>query len=135
MGVVWSAVHTVSGKRVALKLLRKTDATRPDARRRLLREAHALSAVKHPNVVSIHDVVDQDDGAWVIVMDLLEGETLGDKLTRERAIATTDLARIMLPVVSAVSAAHAASIVHRDLKPENIFLKKAEGNDAIVPMV
>ncbi len=135
MGVVWSAIHTVSGKQVALKLLRTSDATRPDARRRLLREARALSAVKHPNVVSIHDVIDNDDGAWIIVMDLLEGETLADLLKRERVVPMAELARIMVPVISAVSAAHEAGIVHRDLKPENVFLAKEAGSDASVPKV
>jgi serine/threonine-protein kinase len=120
MGAVWSATHLVTQKSVALKFLksRNNDATTV---RRFLREARAASAVKHPGVVQIHDVLEHA-GQPVMVMDLLSGETLAARLAREQSLSLSDFARIMVPIVSAVGSAHAAGIVHRDLKPENVFL-------------
>ena len=120
MGAVWAATHTVTSQRRALKVVK---ATIDEAmRRRILREARAASAVTHPNVVTVHDVIEGPDGAPVIVMDLLEGETLGDRLEREGRLAPAEAIRIMVPVLEALSMAHALGIVHRDLKPDNIFL-------------
>jgi serine/threonine-protein kinase len=127
MGVVWAATHLRTQKTLALKLLRAAVAGDEDTRRRLVREARAACAVQHPNVVAIHDVVELDDGSPVLVMDLLEGESLRDRLTREGVLSLPTLAAILLPVVSAVGAAHALGIVHRDLKPENVFLAREPG--------
>jgi serine/threonine protein kinase len=123
MGVVWAATHVASGRTVALKMLKPHARARPDLQRRLLREARTAGSVKHPNVVKIHDVFDSGDDGPVIVMDLLEGETLRAKLAREERLSVDETASILLPVVSAVAAAHAEGIVHRDLKPDNIFLQ------------
>ncbi|WP_437967743.1 serine/threonine-protein kinase [Sorangium sp. So ce260] len=122
MGVIWSATHLASGERVALKLLRPGATEDASTRRRLLREARAAAAVDHPNVPCIHDVLELDNGTPFLVMDLLEGESLRDKLVRETQIPLPELSRILLPVISAVGTAHALGIVHRDLKPDNIFL-------------
>jgi eukaryotic-like serine/threonine-protein kinase len=130
MGVVWAAVDLTTGDAVALKLLKAADD--PDARRRFVREGRAASAVRHPNVVSILDVLELG-GTPVLVMELLEGESLRNLLSRERALSLPALADIVVPVVSAVGAAHALGIVHRDLKPENIFL--ARSGDARVVKV
>ncbi|HZJ63667.1 MAG TPA: serine/threonine-protein kinase, partial [Kofleriaceae bacterium] len=125
MGVVWAAVDLTTGAAVAMKLMKAADD--PDARRRFAREGRAASAVRHPNVVRILDVLELDDGMPVIVMELLEGESLRDLLAREPRLALGALADIAVPVVSAVGAAHALGIVHRDLKPENIFLAHSGG--------
>jgi hypothetical protein len=93
-----------------------------DARHRFLREARAACAVRHPNVVQVHDVLELDDGSPVMVMDLLDGESLGARLRRSGKLPLAEAARITLQVVSAVGTAHAAGIVHRDLKPDNVFL-------------
>ncbi|WP_437914341.1 protein kinase [Sorangium sp. So ce302] len=122
MGVIWAATHLANGERVALKLLRPGTAEDASTRRRLVREARAAAAVDHPNVPSIHDVLELDNGTPFLVMDLLEGESLRDKLLREAQIPLPELSRILLPVISAVGTAHALGIVHRDLKPDNIFL-------------
>jgi serine/threonine protein kinase len=124
MGVVWRATHNVTRKLVALKFLQTTD-NDPRLRRRFLREARAASAVRHRNVVEIHDVVELDDGTPAMVMEFLEGETLGDLLDREQVMPLENAARVLLPVVSAVGTAHAAGVVHRDLKPDNIFLARS----------
>jgi eukaryotic-like serine/threonine-protein kinase len=126
MGAVWSAVHLENGVRVALKLM-KTVSPSAEERRRLLREARVASAVQHPNVVRVFDVFENEQGTPVIVMELLEGETLRAKLARESRLDPSDVANLMLPVVSAVGTAHALGIVHRDLKPENVFLARESG--------
>jgi serine/threonine protein kinase len=133
MGLVWAATHLVTRKRVALKTLHAEAAADPETCRRFVREARAASAVQHPNVVAIHDVFDGDDGAPVLVMDLLDGESLAAHLRRQPVLPIAELARIMLPVVSAVGSAHAKGIVHRDLKPDNIFLaREADGSTRVV---
>lgn len=124
MGSVWSATHELTRNQVALKFLKAEAAQNTAAVRRFMREARAAMAVDHPNVIRIHDIFLQDDRSPVMVMDLLGGESLGQKLERERAIPLSALAPIMLPVISAVGSAHAAGIVHRDLKPDNIFLAR-----------
>jgi eukaryotic-like serine/threonine-protein kinase len=120
MGYVWEASHLVTGKAVALKFL--TQGAKIEARKRFLREARAASRVEHPNVVSVHDVLTLDDGALVMVMDRLIGETLGEHLERHGHLGVPQTADILLRVVSGVGTAHAAGVVHRDLKPDNIFL-------------
>lgn len=127
MGAVWAATHIITRKHVALKFLKgaKTDES---LLRRFLREARAVSAVNHPNVVAVHDVIQLPDGLPVMVMDLLEGMSLAERLAQVRTIPLHELAQILVPVLSAVGTAHAAGIVHRDLKPDNIFLhRRADG--------
>ncbi|HET7539854.1 MAG TPA: protein kinase [Polyangiaceae bacterium] len=123
MGVVWAATHTVTQRTVAVKFLRADSAhANQELRQRFLREARTASAVSHPNVVTISDVFELEDDTPVMVMDLLAGETLGQKLLREKKLSLAQTAAILVQVVSAVGAAHALGIVHRDLKPDNIFV-------------
>jgi serine/threonine protein kinase len=127
MGTVWSALHVVTRRAVAMKFLRAEHQHRDDLRKRFLQEARAASALRHPNVIEVLDVFELEDHLPVMVMELLEGETLGSKLTRDERLSLEETAAIMLPVIDAVACAHAAGIVHRDLKPENIFLAQADG--------
>ncbi len=109
MGAVWAATHVVTGKAVALKFL--TDPNADDSsKKRLLREARAACSISHPHVVQIHDVLEIENGAPVLVMDLLYGESLGERLERERTIPVDELVRILLPSVSALEAAHAGGV-------------------------
>jgi serine/threonine-protein kinase len=124
MGVVWEATHLVTRRRVAIKFVLGPANRRTDLRRRFIREARAASAANHPNVVVVNDVFELDDGTPVMVMELLTGETLRERLVREPRLTLEATASIVLPVVAAVGTAHALGIVHRDLKPENIFLLK-----------
>jgi serine/threonine-protein kinase len=133
MGAVWAATHLLTHKRVAIKLL-KADIASAESLRRFVREARAASAVRHPNVVEVHDILTLDDGSPAMVMDFLEGETLAQFLARTGPIPLLDLAAIMAPVLSAVASAHSVGIVHRDLKPDNIFLARL-GDGRIEPMV
>jgi len=93
MGVVWSATHKITGKSVALKFLKE-----PENRElvgRFIREARAVSVVRHPNIIEIHDVVTLSDGRPAMVMDLLEGESLASRLKRTRTLAWDELVSLM----------------------------------------
>jgi serine/threonine-protein kinase len=122
MGVVWAARDAKRGEAVALKFVKNMGAGRPDVRRRFLREARAASLLNHPNVVRIQEILELEDGSPVLVMDLLNGRSLGEHLKRVGLIPLPELGAILQPVVDAVGAAHARGIIHRDLKPDNIFL-------------
>jgi len=120
MGDVWAAEDSAAGRVVALKLVRG-GAGDEAAREALLREARAAQALRHPHVLDIQEVLDVE-GQPVLVMDLLQGETLAARLRRDPRLTVDQVLALALPVTSALGAAHAAGLVHRDLKPENIFL-------------
>jgi eukaryotic-like serine/threonine-protein kinase len=123
MGAVWAAKHVHTRKQVALKFIKGGRAATERARRRAFREARAATVIQHPNVVTVHDVLEVD-GAPVLVMDLLDGESLGSYLERQGRLSLRETAFILSRVVSAIGSAHAAGVVHRDLKPENIFVAR-----------
>jgi serine/threonine-protein kinase len=127
MAIVWAATDRVSTERVALKFLKAPPDLRREFRKRFLREARAASAIQHPNVLEIRDVFDLDDGTTVLAMELLIGETLGERVARAGHLSVEDTANIAVQVVSALGTAHAVGVVHRDLKPDNIFLVGVEG--------
>jgi hypothetical protein len=132
MGTVYEAIHTQIGKHVAVKVLSPAVAAMQGARARFLREAQLTSKVRHPHAVDVTDMGTEGDQTF-LVMELLNGEDLAGRLTRAGQLDETQLVDIMLPVCSAVSAAHRAGIIHRDLKPQNIFL--ASGAHGLVPKV
>ncbi len=121
MGLVWSAVNERTEREVALKLLVSSD---PDMRRRLLREAKACGRLSHRTIVEIYDVGETDDGEPFLVMQLLNGETLGSFMKREGKLSSQLASGIALDVARALAVAHDAGVVHRDLKPANIFLHR-----------
>jgi serine/threonine protein kinase len=126
VGAVWAARDTQSGEAVALKILRPSDPGSADVlRARLLREAHATRCISHPAIVPVLDVLEHEDSP-VLVMELLEGETLRQKLVREKRLGLGETSRLLAPIAEALSAAHDVGIVHRDLKPENIFVERRE---------
>jgi len=132
MGVVWAAERVTDRTKVALKFLR---GDRPQSERvcqRFLQEASATRTINHPGVVPIHDVVEDDGGLPVLVMDLLVGETLASRLERDGAMSAHDAIALLLPAAEAVAAAHDQRIIHRDLKPENLFLCTRAGETADV---
>jgi serine/threonine-protein kinase len=132
MGVVWEAANEATSRRVAIKLISQKS---EDLRYRLLREARALGAIAHRNVIEIYDVGETDDGDPFLVMALLHGETLADLLERQRRIAPATAALIGRDIARALAAAHAANIIHRDLKPANVFLHEEPGADVKVVKV
>jgi putative nucleotidyltransferase with HDIG domain len=121
MGTVYYAEHTLIGRRAAVKILHREVSRNPELVARFLTEARAANDIRHPNVVEITDL-GEAEGLHFIVMSFLEGETVGERLEREKLIEETATLRIVRQVASALAAAHDHGIVHRDLKPENIFL-------------
>ncbi|HEV2763665.1 MAG TPA: serine/threonine-protein kinase, partial [Pyrinomonadaceae bacterium] len=129
MGAVYEATHLKLRSRVALKILGAQMFGDATALRRFEREARALARLgQHPNIVAVHDYGELQTGGAFLVMDLIEGETLGALLKRESVLAPARAAVIFEQVFEGLSAAHAAGIVHRDLKPDNVFL--SAGRDA-----
>jgi serine/threonine protein kinase len=132
MGAVYEALHGEIGKRVAIKVLAPAVAAIPEARARFLLEAQLTSKVRHPHAVDVTDMGTEGDQTY-LVMELLDGEDLAARQERAGKMEVEELIDIMLPVCSAVSAAHAAGVIHRDIKPQNIFL--ARGVHGIVAKV
>ena len=119
MGIVYSAREVALDRRVAIKVLRPELATAV-ARERFLREAQLLARLQHPNIVPVHRA-DERDGLPFYVMDLIEGQTLADRLAAG-PLPIDKVLRLARDLVEALAAAHAAGIIHRDVKPQNIFL-------------
>ncbi|HHH30664.1 MAG TPA: serine/threonine protein kinase [Polyangiaceae bacterium] len=122
MGSVWIAEHATLKSRVAVKFIARTIAGRGEARERFEREARAAAKLKSPYVVKTFDQGVDDKGTPYIVMELLDGESLGDLMEREGRLSPRELEPIVRQVADALAEAHEAGIVHRDIKPENIFL-------------
>jgi hypothetical protein len=121
-GVIYEATRMSDGLPVALKLLRAAAAHDAVASDRLRREAEALGLAWHPNVVEVIDHGYLPDGTAYLVMELLRGESLSQRLKTKSRLTTTELMPIAMQVCDALAAVHAAGVVHRDLKPSNIFL-------------
>ena len=121
MATVYEARHVDLHKRVALKTLHPWHALRLDVVQRFMLEGRAASRLAHQHVVGISDI-GVEQGVPFMALDLLLGEELASLLDRDGALPLDRVAAVMLPVISAVAAAHEAGVLHRDLKPDNIFL-------------
>jgi serine/threonine protein kinase len=122
--VVFRAHDPHIGRLVALKTLAPSLAAIPVARERLLREAQALAALEHSNVITLF-MVGMDCGIPFLAMELLEGEALEDRLQREGRLPVPEVLRIGRQVAEGLAATHARGLVHRDVKPANIWLEEA----------
>jgi len=120
MGEVYEAYDTRLGRKVALKLLRSTLTSNPEAVRRFEQEARAASSLNHPNIVTVYEIGDMD-GRRFLAMELVEGHSLASLVGRSMGVGA--VARIGAQLARALSVAHAAGIVHRDIKPENIMVR------------
>jgi serine/threonine protein kinase/uncharacterized protein HemY len=118
MGVVYLAEDTTLGRHVALKFL---STTTKEYRARFLREARAISALTHPNIATVYDYGETDEGQPYIVMELIKGESLSDKL-RAGPLPLTETVRIVSAIAEALGEAHHRGVVHRDVKPSNVVV-------------
>jgi eukaryotic-like serine/threonine-protein kinase len=123
VGVVYRAHHLRLGRTVALKMLLAGPYARPEERGRFLREAQALAALSHPNIVQVHEVAELD-GQTYFTMEYLEGGSLAQKLAGT-PLPPREAAGLSATLAGAVEAAHRSGIVHRDLKPANVLLTAA----------
>jgi len=126
MGVVYEVSHLVMTRsRFAIKWWLPVESNASDATRRFKREAKISGAIRHPNVVEVYDVNLDDSGAY-LVMELLDGESLADRIARAGPLPVADACQIVDSALAGVAAAHAAGVIHRDLKPANIYLSRTD---------
>ncbi|MFB9734739.1 protein kinase [Streptomyces sp. NPDC057386] len=130
MGVVWRATDELLGREVAVKeiaLDEQLDAAQ--ARRqhdRTLREARAVAQLRHPHIIVVHDIVECGERPY-IVMELIEGGSLADRIARQGPVDAAEAARIGVALLGALRTAHAAGVLHRDIKPANVLVESGTG--------
>src|SRR5262245_28698025 len=127
MGAVYKAVHTRMNRICAIKLLSADQAEGQNPVERFNREAQMASRIDNPHAVVIYDFGETDDGVLYLVMEYVEGESLGRALMRERTFSPQRTCAIARQIAEALGAAHALGIVHRDLKPDNVMLSQRPG--------
>jgi eukaryotic-like serine/threonine-protein kinase len=131
-GAVFEAEHIYTKRSVALKLLLPEQRSAAEPRARLLREALALSAARHPGVVAALDAGETEDGTPYLVLELLEGRSLEGILAVRRRIGAADVAWVGAAICEALAAAHRRGIIHRDIKPSNVFVARDEQGREVV---
>jgi Protein kinase domain len=123
MGEVYRARDARLGREVAVKVLTAETERNPDRLARFEREARAVAALNHPNILALHDI-GNESGIVYAVMELLEGETLRDRLLQHKRITPTKAIDFAIQIARGLAAAHERGIIHRDLKPENLFITR-----------
>jgi CheY-like chemotaxis protein len=123
-GTVFRARHLDLKRDVAVKILATSAGTDPEALARFNREGQSACRVQHPNAVAVFDFAVNQGGVAYLVMELLEGQSLEKELEERGPLPPARAAEIVVPVCSALAAAHAAGVVHRDIKPSNVFLHR-----------
>lgn len=126
MAVVYRIMDHTLHKQAALKMLKDTLERDESYLKRFIREAQAAAKLSHPNIVDVYDV-DQDQGHWFIVMELIDGVTLKQYIQNKVRLSSTECISISMQAADALSTAHKAGIIHRDIKPDNIIITR-EGN-------
>ncbi len=135
MAAVYEAEQIALGKRVAIKVLAAELSGSTIVIERFFREARAAASVKSPYIVDVYDSGRLEDGRPFITMEMLEGESLYDRMARVRLIDIPTTVRVISHCAKGLMKAHHAGIVHRDLKPENIFITKGEEGDEICKLL
>ncbi|MQS12073.1 serine/threonine protein kinase [Streptomyces kaniharaensis] len=126
MGTVWVAQDLKLGRQVAVKELTVSgvpESELPTLHSRMLQEARAAAQVRHPGVITVHDVLEQDGRPW-IVMELIDGRSLADVIAEEGTLLPRDAARVGEQVAAALDQAHRHGVLHRDVKPANVLLER-----------
>jgi serine/threonine-protein kinase len=126
MGTVYSAVHRIIGKRAAIKVVRTELCTSPLTGERFVQEARVVNQIGHPNIVDIFQIATLDDGRPYLVMELLTGRTLAERMAQGR-LPHSEIIDVLLQMCGALGAAHGRGVIHRDLKPDNVFLSETQG--------
>src|ERR1041384_5466697 len=123
MGEIWKAQDTRLNRFVAVKILTDASAGDPERRRRFIQEAQAASALNHPNIITIHDIISEGNAEFM-VMEYVQGKTLVD-LIPKGGLRVPQVLKLALQMTDALQVAHSAHIVHRDLKPGNIMVTES----------
>ena len=125
MGVVYSAVDPGLGRSVAIKTMSISDSPHEaELRKRFLLEAQAAGQLQHPNIITVHELFEEGDTAF-LVMELLEGASLSALLRQKKVLSLAEKISIIDQMAAGLSEAHAHRIVHRDIKPSNIFVVRS----------
>jgi serine/threonine-protein kinase len=135
MGVVYDGRHKLIDRKVAIKFLDPETCGSPEVRQRFVNEAKIAAALGHKNIVAVLDMGETSDDVPYIVMEYLEGESLGEVLEREERLPVERSVDIVLQVLDGLHAVHSEGIIHRDLKPENVFLARQSGGEEIVKLL
>jgi len=135
MGAVFRAEHVYMRKEVALKVLRPDLTASIEIVERFRREAEIAASLEHENIVRVTDFGRSPEGYLFLVMELLEGESLFDKLRRTGPLEVEEAVRILVQICAGLEAAHRRDVVHRDLKPENIFLHALAGGPPVAKIL
>src|SRR5262245_1695281 len=121
MGEVYLAHDTSLDRKVALKILPDDVAADPDRMKRFVQEARSVSALNHPNIITIYEI-DQTESTPFIATEFIDGSTLRERM-KNQSLPVAELLNVSIQIAGALAAAHASGIVHRDIKPENIILR------------
>lgn len=135
MGVVYTGIHETTGRRLAIKFIHPEASMDKSAVSRFENEARIAAMVRHRNIRTILDVGSTPDGVHYIVMEYLDGESLGEYIDREGALPVSEALAITSQILDSLKAVHAKKIVHRDLKPDNVFLASETGGTRIVKVL
>ncbi len=131
MGRVYKAEHTGIGRAVAIKVLHARLGGQKEAAQRFQREALASGRLDHPNIVGVSDFGVLEDGALYLVMEALEGESLGKRLERDKRIPWVEALVMIRGVLHGLKHAHDKGVVHRDIKPDNVYLARKDGEEVV----
>jgi serine/threonine-protein kinase len=131
MGAVFRAHHLSLRKDVALKVLRPELTTSLDLQERFRRESQIAASLEHRHIVRVTDFRRSPEGLLYLAMELLDGESLFDRLRREGFLAPDEAVQVLWQLCDGLEAAHGKGVVHRDLKPENVFMARGPGGELV----
>ena len=135
MGAVYRARHILLGDRVAIKILPPEVRTNAEWLRRFQREGQAARRFRHPNAVTVYDLRTAADGTVYMVMEYVEGHTLGDEIKKRGRLSPAEVVEVLEPIMSVLNTAHAMGVVHRDLKPDNIMIGKSNDGERVIKLL